>query len=102
MATSVLGQISKRERLGPVSALTSLKGSDLSTSGQLGHVNLSQSSVPHTSSIPGPQVDISHGTAVLHGDGHPRNFKPIPGPLAENILQAPLGSLNYWRERAQD
>lgn len=27
---------------------------------------------------------------------------PSPGSLAENILQAPLGSLNYWRERAQD
>lgn len=86
MATPVLDQISKRERLGHVSALISLEGSDLShfdgttgrKRGELGYVNLSVSSMPHPS---GPEVDISLGTAVLHGDGHPSNFKPIPGPL---------------------
>lgn len=111
MATPVSGQISKRERLGPDSALASLKGSDLSIS--LGHhqekmwrawtceslrvfsATPKQHSWPSSGHFPRgcshPMVMVSSGIS-----------NPSQGPWAQNVLQALLGSLNYWRERAQD
>lgn len=70
--------------------------------GELGHVNLSQSSMPHPSSIPGLQGDISHGAAVLHGDGHPRDFKPTPGPLGREHPPGTSWFTELLEKKAQD
>lgn len=101
MATSVLGQSSKRERLGPVSASLQLKaviyplldGTTRRKRGELEHANLLQSSTPDPSSVPvlnrAPILIRLRCCVMMSAPG---TSNPSREPWAENSPQALRGS----------